>query len=1206
MAEEVARMSTSSASDEDEFHVYRLRIHDANLDDAGKWTCEVEDKYGKVSTVCDVAILEELKRQAKAAVEEANMNRATQRKATTTTTTSSSSNTSSSMTSSKTTIQNGVQEEEKSEFFHFSKGGDLNTLMFEEEPSFARTLRNTKVQQGHQFKLECRASGHPMPEMKWFKNNLPIQTDIRHTVMVHSDGISTLEVKDAVRRYDTAVYRCEAISFLGIATTESKVTVLDEEAYEKWDQLNKLDEVEFEPYDIQRRFLTSTGKNQIEDDSVVDKRLMALKSDETHLQQLYKQQNEAILKLSAQWDETRSFFFREHLKSKCVVEGSSALLSCFISGIPPFFVQWYKDNAPLYANVYERYYIRLRGGHFSLEIPLTTLDDTGEYSVEVRNEQGHIISTCYLQVEPTLDPCIEYCRPYFTKNIHHVHVEFGGTAIFSCIVKGNPKPNVTWYKDGRRVHQTNKATMHFGEKGLVILKIHECQHSDIGLYKCQAHSMAGRCQSSAKLIVFGDGTPSFGSWGHKDSKAVDSGPLGLSEFTGDSDFVPRNTRDVLYQPPRLCKSLPDTMKIKEWQMLFFECKVEGFPKPTVKWLCNGEDLANKGHVKIIAVKNYHSCEIARAYAERDTGKYTVRLTHPSGSVIESSCMVEIRQDITSISDVKKGKKSDLVLEREARAEQLAEKYSKKTEAITKTETTESVTVEESKTETVSAVVKTAEETATKVVEEAVAEAAAAVSKEVVEEPAPTPAAEPAPAPVESAPEPAAEPKPAPVVAETKPAPEAAPAPVAEPVAESAPEPAPVAAEPAPAPVAAETVAEEAAKPESAPEVAKEDTVDAAPQPEPCEPSAPKEKEPAYVSPDFVTKLEKEYHCLDSDTNIKIQCQVEGKPKPAVSWVKDNKKLSPSDNLTIEWSEDTGMSTLWFKSLTIKDSGKYTCIASSSAGTCSCSTSFTVDTGTNLSLAVVKPEKSPTVKKALDKEYAFVTTDTKATLQCQVEGHPTPDILWKKDGKILVSGSKHGLEWDAASGKATLKFKSLIEADSGCYECSASSSAGSVSCSTNVAVKKPEKKPTVLEALKKEYRFVETKETVRLQCKMEGNPCPEISWLVGLPSFIAFSWTKDGKALEATEQMTLEWDAKTGVAAVVFKGVSVSNTGKYECVATSKVGTIKSATTMTVKVPERAPSVVEPLNKGYNALESDENVCLKCKVDGNPVPEISWT
>ncbi|XP_033744732.1 muscle M-line assembly protein unc-89-like isoform X22 [Pecten maximus] len=734
-----------------------------------------------------------------------------------------------------------------------------------------------------------------------------------------------------------------------------------------------------------------------------------------------------------------------------------------------------------------------------------------------------------------------------------------------------------------------------------------------------------------------------------DSRPLEAGATRTLKLSTQDHWVCQSLRETvtlcpltpeiyLYQPPRLCKSLPQTMRVKEWQMLFFECKVEGFPKPTVTWLCNGEELTNKGHVKIIAVKNYHSCEIARAYAERDTGKFTVRLSHPSGSVIESSCEVEIQQDITLLSDLKEKKKSDLVLEREAKAEQLAAKYAKKAEEVTKsskTETTESVTTVES--EKVSAVEKTAEGTAAKVVEEAVAEAAAVVSKETVKEPAPSaetasapveaapepapepaPAAEPVPEPApksEAAPAPAAEPapKPAPEPApepeaapapaaepapEPAPEPEAAPAPAAEPapepVPEPVPEPAPEPAAPEPAPVS-EPVAEEATKADAAPEVAKEDEVDAAPQPEPCESSVPEEKEPAYVSPDFVTKLEKEYRCLDTDTNIKIQCQVEGKPLPEVSWVKDNKKLSPSENLTVEWNADSGISTLWFQSLTVQDSGKYTCIASSSAGSCSCSATFTVDTAAaNLSLAGVKPERAPTVKKGLDKEYSFVTTDTKAKLQCEVDGHPTPDVLWKKDGKTLVNGSKHGIEWDAASGKATLKFKSLTEADSGCYECSASSTAGSVSSSANITVKKPEKKPTVVDALKKEYSFVETKETVRLQCKMEGNPCPEISW------------TKDGKALGASEQMTFEWNAKTGVAALVFKGVSVSNTGKYECVAKSSVGTTKSATTMTVKEPERAPSVVEPLNKEYNALESDENVCLKCKLDGNPVPKISWT
>lgn len=67
---------------------------------------------------------------------------------------------------------------------------------------------------------------------------------------------------------------------------------------------------------------------------------------------------------------------------------------------------------------------QFRGGHFTLEIPLTTLNDTGEYSVEVRNEQGHIISTCYLQVE----------RKYTVKYSHRLYFnDYSATPqVLSC------------------------------------------------------------------------------------------------------------------------------------------------------------------------------------------------------------------------------------------------------------------------------------------------------------------------------------------------------------------------------------------------------------------------------------------------------------------------------------------------------------------------------------------------------------------------------------------------------------------------------------------------------------------------------------------------------------------------------------------------------------------------------------------------------
>ena len=84
-----------------------------------------------------------------------------------------------------------------------------------------------------------------------------------------------------------------------------------------------------------------------------------MKNEGNDLHSMYSRERHACFKMGIGWDNTQRFSFSEHLKSKCVVEGESAKLSCFVSGIQPFFVAWYKDNAPLERNVYERYFIRV-------------------------------------------------------------------------------------------------------------------------------------------------------------------------------------------------------------------------------------------------------------------------------------------------------------------------------------------------------------------------------------------------------------------------------------------------------------------------------------------------------------------------------------------------------------------------------------------------------------------------------------------------------------------------------------------------------------------------------------------------------------------------------------------------------------------------------------------------------------------------------
>ncbi|XP_061195584.1 muscle M-line assembly protein unc-89-like isoform X2 [Saccostrea echinata] len=219
------------------------------------------------------------------------------------------------------------------------------------------------------------------------------------------------------------------------------------------------------------------------------------------LNAMYDKERQALLKLGTNWVKDKPLSFIERLKSKSSLEGNSVLLSCFVTGKEPFIVLWYRRGIALSRDEEENFHIRSNGGFLSLEIPVTSTYDTGEYMVEVRNEEGKIKSNCYLQVEPVFDPRVEYKHPEFIEPIHHVSVKLGQAATFSCKVKGTPAPFVRWFKDGIELQQTDRIDIHQGEKGQAFLLIHDAEECDTGLYKCEAQSMAGRCRSTAKLQV---------------------------------------------------------------------------------------------------------------------------------------------------------------------------------------------------------------------------------------------------------------------------------------------------------------------------------------------------------------------------------------------------------------------------------------------------------------------------------------------------------------------------------------------------------------------------------------------------------------------------------------------------------------------------------------------------------------------------------
>ncbi len=96
-------------------------------------------------------------------------------------------------------------------------------------------------------------------------------------------------------------------------------------------------------------------------------------------------------------------------------------------------------------------------------------------------------------------------KPYFLRKMRDFEVFEGDSARFEVKVKGEPEPDVTWFKDDVEIKESRKYVFDFDDDGLCILVIKECTEKDDATYECKAGNSAGDVSCSGDLYVEGTG-----------------------------------------------------------------------------------------------------------------------------------------------------------------------------------------------------------------------------------------------------------------------------------------------------------------------------------------------------------------------------------------------------------------------------------------------------------------------------------------------------------------------------------------------------------------------------------------------------------------------------------------------------------------------------------------------------------------------------
>lgn len=139
-------------------------------------------------------------------------------------------------------------------------------------------------------------------------------------------------------------------------------------------------------------------------------------------------------------------------------------------------------------------------GQFNtLELARTTLDDSGTYTVTVRNALGSVSCHCALVVDKGIRA---YIAPEFYGLFDTVYLVREGDEIrLYGQIEAYPTVGVTWHRDGVRLRSSRRIVASLDHDGFVELVIAGATKWDAGLYNCVASNAVGRVECSCRVIV---------------------------------------------------------------------------------------------------------------------------------------------------------------------------------------------------------------------------------------------------------------------------------------------------------------------------------------------------------------------------------------------------------------------------------------------------------------------------------------------------------------------------------------------------------------------------------------------------------------------------------------------------------------------------------------------------------------------------------
>ncbi|KAG1714523.1 Muscle M-line assembly protein unc-89 [Nymphon striatum] len=1010
--------------------------------------------------------------------------------------------------------------------------GDISgfsNLSVNDPPSFVRQLKDVNASKNDNISFEAKIAGSPKPDVKWMKDGQEIRADNKHIKIIEEDSTTYILALSEVNESDVGDYSCHISNEYGDVTESARLNLQNVEAREG-------EEVKFEvktegsPTPKIRWYVEDTeiktcSEYRIDSDDENGTHSLVVKKVTSELTGQYSCKVVNSLGESSSSGSLNMLSepkFEKKLENQTVVEGESLKLSVKISGTPSPDVKWKRNGEDVTIDAQIKI-SKERSDVYTLEIEAFTKQFAGEYECTAENSFGKSSSSCTVDASS---------KAGFDKKFTDKTVSENEDVEFTVKIHGDPKPDVTWKKNGKRVVEDERIEIIIEDENYTLI-IRGCITDDSGSYSCKVHNTFGGEEVSAELTV----------------------KVGGSEVK-----------------PYFTKRLNDTSVYKS-ETINFEVVIGGSPSPDVTWYKDNVEITESERIKKSRDSENGSYSLTIEDTEPDdTASYTCKASNKYGDEYAEASLT-IKREQKEKDEREKGSYGDVpsepiiiggeeitVTEHEdihIKMKVTGDPYPEVLWFKDHAEIKESETVvfrkviEENELKIIILDCKKSDEgdyecvASNKFGTTSKKSSVTVKTKDGEEEERQKPKFVNNPAPVNCI------------------------------VGDSAKFDVKVTGNPKPMVKWFHGEEED--------ELASSDHIILT--------SNKEEGEFSLTLKECTLEDATTYTCMAinsygyasgeaqlsvkaptepvvsglKDQEIKvgekviINAEVEGTPKPVVKWYKDDCPVIENENIEMISEPSSNKYQLIIKSAGDVDIAKYVLLASNIAGKAAeqANLSF-IETGTSeLFKGLSETDKGdvgakvPSILKNLPTSI-LVDEGKPMILEAKFDGEPSPEIYWKKDGEDIIPNNHIAMSSDP-DGNTKLIIESAKPEDSGKYTVCASNDSGYKQSETEANVKS--KKVAVSEEpiMKKELQPTELVEgkSGELKAEISGVPKPEVKWL------------KDGQEIIPDNRLHLI-ESPEGQVSLLIDEVQPKDAGEYQMVAKNDAGEASSSAPVSVK------------------------------------------